>query len=114
MASTRLYSVWFHPRGVHLTDFSHPAVYAAVVQAGRVESQRRIEKVLVEMAVVGSVLVEQTTLIKSRLKEVNIMNKIVWINTRNGARIVIDRNSDKRNVQLFDAVIKELCYQVVR
>jgi hypothetical protein len=42
------------------------------------------------------------------------MNKIVWINTRNGARIVIDRNSDKRNVQLFDAVIKELCYQVVR
>ena len=53
MASTRLYLIRFHPRGVHFTDFSHPAVYAAVVQAGRVESQRRIETVLVAVVLVG-------------------------------------------------------------
>jgi hypothetical protein len=73
MASTRPYSVRFHPRRIHPTDYLHPAVYAAVVQAGRVESQWRIETVLVEMAVVDSVLVEQTTLIKSKSKEDNIM-----------------------------------------
>ena len=53
MASTRLYSVRFHSRSVHLTDFRRSAVYAAVVQAGRVESQRRIETVLVAVALVG-------------------------------------------------------------
>jgi hypothetical protein len=42
------------------------------------------------------------------------MKKITWINAKNGARIVIDSKSDKRNVQMFDAVIKEMCYQVVK
>ena len=53
MARTRLYIDRFHPWRIHFTDFSHPAVYAAVVQAGRVESQRRIEKVLVAVVLVG-------------------------------------------------------------
>ena len=53
MASTRLYLIRFHSRGVHLTDYRHSAVYAAVVQTGRVESQRRIEKVLVAVVLVG-------------------------------------------------------------
>ena len=53
MASTRLYLIRFHSRGVHLTDFRRSAVYAAVVQAGRMESQRRIETVLVAVVLVG-------------------------------------------------------------
>ena len=56
MARTRLYIDRLFPRRIHPTDYRHPAVYVAVVQAGRVESQRRIEKVLVAVVLVGWVL----------------------------------------------------------
>jgi hypothetical protein len=60
MARTRLYIDWLYPWGVHLTDFSHPAVYAAVVQVGRVESYRSVEKVLVAVVLAdGTVEVEK-------------------------------------------------------
>jgi len=60
MARTRFYIDWLYPRRIHPTDYRHPAVYAFVVQAGRVESQRRIEKVLVAVVLVdGTVEVEK-------------------------------------------------------
>ena len=53
MARTRFYIDRLHPWRIHPTDYRHPAVYVAVVQAGRVESQRRIETVLVAVVLVG-------------------------------------------------------------
>ena len=56
MARTRFYINRLHPWRIHFTDFSHPAVYAFVVQAGRVESYRSVEKVLVAVVLVSGVL----------------------------------------------------------
>jgi hypothetical protein len=53
MARTRFYIGRLFPWCIHFTDFSHPAVYVAVVQAGGVESQRSIEKVLVAVVLVA-------------------------------------------------------------
>ena len=56
MARTRLYIDRLYPWRIHPADFSHPTVYAAMVQAGRVESYRSIEKVLAAVVLVDWVL----------------------------------------------------------
>jgi hypothetical protein len=70
MARTRFYIDWLFPRRIHFTDFSHPAVYAAVVQAGRVENYRRIETVLVAVVLVDWVL---------RIAELMRVRRKLWI-----------------------------------
>ena len=65
MARTRLYIDWLFPRRIHPTDYRHPAVYVAVVQAGRVESHRSVKTLMAAVVLVDWVL-RKTELMRRR------------------------------------------------